>query len=256
MSGQRSMVSGLSASVLAMLLVASCSARDSEPADPTEVTSTQSQSVELLTGSDCPHFDCQGALDPGRYRAEYFDPTIEFEIRSPGWTWAYSGNFAMIADESHQELYASDGIYLLRDPAIASQDCGDEKATESVEPGVGASVRELVRWLEGSPSLDVSEPVPVTVGGLNGMRLDLRLDPGWKQTCFYSDPMPTAPLIINKADVGGYNWAMLPGMSLRWYVLDSGDGVMVIDIEDGPGGASHDDLFRSGGQIVGSFRFS
>jgi hypothetical protein len=250
------MVSGLGVTVLAISLVASCSAREAEPADPTEESSTPSPSVELLTSSDCPHFDCQGALDPGRYRAEYFDPTIEFEISSPGWTWSYSGSFAMIADESHQELYASDGIYLLRDPAIASQDCSDEKATESVEPGVGSSVRELVSWLDGAPSLDVSEPVPATVGGLNGMRLDLQLDPGWKQTCFYSGRTPVAPLIINKADVGGYNWAMLPGMSLRWYVLDSDDGVLVVDIEDGPGGASHDDVFRMGGQIVESFVFS
>ena len=49
---------------------------------------------------------------------------------------------------------------------------------------------------------------------------------------------------------------MFPGMSLRWYVLDSDDGVMVVDIEDSPGGASHDDLLSTGGQIVGSFRFS
>src|SRR5215207_2864257 len=239
MGGRRSMMSGIGATVLSMVLVASCSAREADAPDPTQETPTPTPSVELLVGGDCPHFDCQGSLEPGRYRAAFVDPTIEFEITSPGWTWTYFGTFAMIADQSHQELYSSDGIYFLRDPSIASQDCEDEKATESVEPGVGSSVGEIVTWLEATPSLDVSEPAPVTIGGLHGMLLDLGLDAGWKRTCFFSDPMPTAPLIINKADVGGYNWAMLPGMSLRWYVLDSDDGVMIVDIEDGPGGASH-----------------
>lgn len=94
------------------------------------------------------------------------------------------------------------------------------------------------------------------IGGLHGLLLDLRLDPGWKQTCCYGEPTPAAPLIINTAEVGGYNWAMLPGMSLRCYVLDPDDGVMVVDVEDGPGGASRDDLLSIGSRIVDSLTFS
>jgi hypothetical protein len=251
-----SIVGSMGGTLLSMVLGVSCSSGGGTPetGSPTEAAGSPSPAVQIL--ADCHEEMCEGDLHPGAYRSAFFEPTIDFEIASPGWTWRYAGSFAMIADESHQDLYASDGIYFLRDPAIASQDCGDEEATESVEPGVGSSVRQLVTWLEAAPSLDVSEPVEVTVGGLDGMLLDLQLDPEWKETCFYSEAMPAAPLIINKADIGGYNWAMFPGMSLRWYVLDSDDGVMVVDIEDSPGGASHDDLLSTGSQIVDSLTFS
>ena len=102
------------------------------------------------------------SIEPGDLAA------IDFEITSPGWTWFYSGSFGMLADRSHEDLYSADGVYFLRDPAIASQDC-----EETEEPGVGTSVDDLVAWLDASPGLSASEPVPVTVGGLEGMRLDI-----------------------------------------------------------------------------------
>lgn len=48
----------------------------------------------------------------------------------------------------------------------------------------------------------------------------------------------------------------VPRVDGSGYILDSDDGVMIVDIEDGPGGLSHDDLVRTGTQIVESFAFS
>ncbi|MGB7806031.1 MAG: hypothetical protein WBM72_10550 [Actinomycetota bacterium] len=185
-----------------------------------------------------------------------FDPAIDFEVTTPGWTWEYfgtprSGNFRLVADESHELPYNSDGIYFLLDPAVASTDC-----EEAPEPGVGRSVEDLAAWFQSAPGLAVTEAKPVSIGGLDGVQLDLRLDPGWRKTCPFSGGMPVVPLVIRRADPGGYHWTIFHDMSMRWYILDSDDGVLIVEIQDGPTGISHHDLLRSGGEIVDSMVFS
>ena len=113
-----------------------------------------------------------------------------------------------------------------------------------------------IGWLESAPGLVVSEPAPVTVGGLEGMQLDIEIDPAWKRTCFWSEELPAVPLVFNGTALGGYNWPILPDQSMRWYVLESDDGVVIIDVDDGPDNLSHKDLMRSGAEIVESLKFS
>jgi hypothetical protein len=115
---------------------------------------------------------------------------------------------------------------------------------------------DLVGWLESAPGLTVSEPTPVRVGGLEGMQLDIALDPAWKRTCFFSEGEPAVPLIFNGAELGGYQWTIVPGQSMRWSILDSKDGVVIVALEDDPGGLPHDDLLASGSQIVDSLVLS
>ena len=205
----------------------------------------------MLAEADCPHYDCQGALEPGPYRATYFDPTMAFEIATPGWTWSYSGSLQMFASDEAAEGYGSDVINFFLDPVIAAQDCKD-----GPEPGVERSVDDLVAWLQAAPGLTTSDGTPVTVGGLDGVRVDLQVAPEWKKDCFYSDGTPVVPLIYSSAFPGGYNWAISPPMSMRWYVLGAGNRVLIVDIEDNPKGLSRDELFRSGDEIVETFAFS
>jgi hypothetical protein len=102
----------------------------------------------------------------------------------------------------------------------------------------------------------MSDRTPVTVGGLDGVWLDLELDPDWDRTCFYSEGKPVVPLVYSSAFPGGYNWAIRPRMSMRWYLLGSGNRVLIVDIEDIPDGLSRGDLFRTGSEIVESMVFS
>jgi hypothetical protein len=217
-----------------------------------------SSSLHIL--SDCPDFSCEGPLEPGgQYRATYYDTTIAFQIFSPGWMWSYTGNFVIAPTSPSPPGIGpaspippgSDGIYFLTDPAVASQNCKD-----SAERGVGTSVDDLVAWLESAPGLAVSEPTPVRVGGLDGVQLDLQMDPAWTKSCFYSDGQPVHPLVFSGADIGGYNWPIGPGQSMRWYILDSDQGVIIVDIEDNPGGLTHDDLLQTAIGIVDSMTFS
>lgn len=238
---------------VALFMTVGCTTKEDPPVEtPSPSTATNVQVLD-----DCPELPCQGPLDPGEYRWEYGstpdEPTIAFTIPSPGWTWYYSGGFRIVADESAsvEGLYIPDGIYFLRDPTIASRDCED-----SSEAGVGRSVSDLVEWLETAPGLVVSEPIPVTVGGLEGMQVDIELDPAWKRTCFFSEDLPTVPLIFSGAEFGGYHWAIVPEQSTRWSILDSEDGVIIVALEDDPGGLPHDELLETGGEIVDSLVFS
>jgi hypothetical protein len=234
---------------VALFVSVACTSRDDPPVE-TASTSVQPE-VHVLAEGDCPHYDCAGPLEPGQYSATYFDPTIAFEIGSPGWTWRYTGNFQMLATDASAEGYDADVINFFLDPVISSQGCED-----GAEPGVGRSVDELVAWLETAPGLTTSDRTPVTVGGLEGMRLDLELDPTWDGTCFFSEGKPVVPLVYSSAFPGGYNWSIWPRMSMRWYVLGAGNRVLIVDIEDNPKGLSRDELFRSGDEIVETFVFS
>ena len=243
---------------LAAAVFVSVACASTEDAPPASGASSGTPPPEVRILDDCPELPCEGPLEPGEYRWTFSDPTIDFTIPSSGWSWRYGGGgFELIADGTppplHEGLYIADGIYLLHDPTIASQDC-----EESSEPGVGHSVSDLVAWLETAPGLVVSEPTPVTVGGFEGVELDIEIDPEWKRPCFFSQDLPAVPLLFNgSAPLGGYHWAIVPEQSLRWFILDSEDGVVIVNLEDDPGGdLPHDEFLQTGGEIVDSFVFS
>ena len=234
---------------LVLMLSVACSSEEDPPPETPSVSPPAE--VHVLAEADCPHYDCQGPLEPGQYHATYFDPTMAFEITTPGWTWSYTGSLQMFASDEAAEGYGSDEINFFLDPVIAAQDCKD-----GPEPGVERSIDDLVAWLQAAPGLTTSDGTPVTIGGLDGVRVDLEVAPEWKKDCFYSDGTPVVPLIYSSAFPGGYNWAISPPMSMRWYVLGAGNRVLIVAIEDNPKGLSRDELFRSGDEIVETFVFS
>jgi hypothetical protein len=218
---------------------------------PPVATPSGSRATEVRILNDCPELPCEGPLGPGKYRWTFSDPTIDFAIPSSGWSWSYSGGFKIVAATAVEGLDIADGIYFLHDPTIATRDCED-----SSEPGVGRSVSDLVAWLETAPGLVVSEPTPVTVGGLEGMQLDIEIDPEWTRTCFFSEELPAVPIIFSGAEVGGYQWTIVPEQSLRWFILDAEDAVIIVALADDPGDLPLDELLQSGGDIVESLVFS
>jgi hypothetical protein len=242
----------MNAVFVSMLVGLSACASGGDAPDASQTPSATPPGVDVLDLSDCREDVCEAPLEPGRYRATFYGRTLDFEIPSPGWIWHYFYNFRFIADETPTEgLYTSDSINFLLEPRIAARDCED-----SVNRSVGHSVHDLVSWLEDARGLVVSEPTVVDVGGLDGFQLDLELDPAWKRTCFFSEGLPAVPLIVHKARWGAYHLAMVPNVSMRWYVLHTDDGVLIIDIDDGPDNLSHEVLLRTGTEIVESFAFS
>ena len=177
---------------------------------------------------------CQGPLEPGQYHATYFDPTLAFEIASLGWTWRYVGNFQMLAADESAEGLDADVInfFLFIGDRVPGLQGGPE-------PGVERSVDDLVAWLQGAPGLTTSKGTPVTVGGLEGVRLDLKSLPSGADVLLQRREAGGAT-DLSSAFPGGYNWAISRPTSMRWYVLDAGNRVLIVDIEDNPKGLTRD----------------
>lgn len=52
----------------------------------------------------------------------------------------------------------------------------------------GATAAEIVASLAATEAVATSEPVDVSIGGLTGKQVDLRLDPDWTETCPGDEP--------------------------------------------------------------------
>jgi len=107
------------------------------------------------------------------------------------------------------------------------------ECNEAWADGVGKTVDDLVAWYTTHPGLVSTDPVPVTIGGLDGFALDLSLDPSWTVVCPFSEGQPVVPILIG-GEVSLLHHVLLPGMEARLYVLDWNGGNVVIEI--GPEG--------------------
>lgn len=202
------------ACVAVVASLSGCSTAEPPQARVSSAADTPTTATGIVTIPECDNVPCQGSLEAGMYRATFFEHPIEyrFTIPDPGWTWYYSGNFRIVTDETPTDGLQrySEGIYILLDPSAASTSC-----EEVPERGVGRSVDDLADWLEEHPGLDVTGRVPVTIGGLHGVQLDLALDAAWTKPCPFSEGLPAVPLVVSNSDFAGYHHTMVPGLSMR-----------------------------------------
>lgn len=248
--------STLAGAAVALFIAGSCSSTGSQASSEVSPVSDASESsTDVITIPSCDTVPCQGPLEPGAYRTDFYEHpiTYEFTVSDPGWTWYYSGTFRIVTGDTPTDglTRSSEGVYVLRDPVAASSTC-----EEVPEPGVGRSVDDLAAWLEQQPGLDVSGRQPVTISGLRGLQMDLVIDPDWTKTCSFSERLPAVPLVVNNSDFAGYHLAIVPGLSMRWFLLPWDDGTILVDIDNSRGRMSADELLRAATPIVASFVFS
>ena len=154
---------------LALLVSVACTSTENQPSATRSTTPSASATLSLLTPDDCPELTCQGRLEPGAYRSTVLDHH-RLRDQVPGWTWDY-----WRAASGSSPIRLTTKISTPRGDLLPDAPPSRRKtARRSEEPGVGRSAGELVAWLESAPGLAVSEPTPVTVGGLDGVRLDLQ----------------------------------------------------------------------------------
>jgi hypothetical protein len=147
---------------------------------------------------------------------------------------------------------ATDGIFLFRDPLAHSQapDC-----PMAADPRIGTSPAALTSWIASLPGLDAPEPTPVTVGGLDGYRLEVHIASTWKHPCPYSDGEPIVPLIVGSVPGSGPDWGVgATGMLI--YVLDAGGGGRIwMDVEAGDR-MTFDDTVKRAMPVIDSIEFA
>lgn len=187
------------------------------------------------------------AMPAGTYASQVFRPTVTFTVPAGWLVGADSTPYFQLVPATSDVV----GIHLFRDAKAASQDpaCPDLAA-----PGVGTSEKELVEWIRGRPGLVVTQPVPVTVGGLSGQRIDVSIKSGWTASCPFANGVPTVPLLVE--GTGGYRWIVAGTERLRLDVLTvPSGGTVIVDI-DAFDGTLWDDLEKNATPIVDSFSFA
>ncbi len=109
-------------------------------------------------------------------------------------------------------------------------------------------------WIRARPGLVVGDPVPVTLGGLAGLQLDIAIVAGWTPSCPFANGLPTVALFVGSTDAN-FRWVVAGSERLRLTVLDvPGAGIVVVDI-DAFDGSLMDGLLPAAAPIVGSLKF-
>ena len=91
----------------------------------------------------------------------------------------------------------------------------------------------------------------VSIGGINGVFMDITLDPSWAETCPFSEGKPVVPFIIG-GGVSSLEHVILPGFQERLYLLEKDSGNVAIEI--GPEGASLEEYLQKVEPIISSLQ--
>jgi len=184
-------------------------------------------------------------LPAGTYTSEVFKTPLTYTVPA-GWK--------MFEDEPGQfglALVANDGpcVCVWRDVAVAAKSCVEEP-----EPGVGRSAKAITTALAHRKGLVTSKPKAVTVGGLSGYLIDIKLNPTWKDTC--SDR--SVPTLVGTELSAGVYWDSSADSSQREYILDLGpqfpNANIAINVEICCG-VVRDERIAAAAPVIESFTF-
>jgi tRNA A-37 threonylcarbamoyl transferase component Bud32 len=153
-----------------------------------EITAFSSQCTQPFGGT------CRGEMPAGTYTSRTFKPALTFTI-PVGWTNFNDapGNFGIVPPSGDWWTVVhtgapTDRIGVWQRVAPTGSRCGDAAAAVR-------SAAAYVRWLQATPGLVVTNLERVTVGGLTGFVLDLRMRRGWTKTCKWSHGVPTVQFL-------------------------------------------------------------
>jgi len=213
----------------------------------------------------CPNTNslCLGDLDAGTHASTIFNPYVHVT----DWVYAYGrltytvpDGWSNPIDGRHgyilvkQDAPKDAAIYLFATTMAASSANGCPTGVDTTVPHTASA---LAGWVATLPGLVTSSPAPVTVGGLQGMTLDVSVSPTWTATCPAITDKPYVPLFTNgeSSEADSFDWGLTAGAAMRLFLLDLPDGrTMLIDIE-AQDKATWDALVAEATPIVNTFVF-
>jgi len=202
------------------------------------VAPTAAASATPSTARACPNSNggvCLGRLRPGTYSTTAFEPTLTYTVPD-GW-------------DNEEDL---DGNFLLLPPGMALEgvDAGTSDyigVYTSVRPDPscsGASAAEPARamatCIARRHDLIVTKPKVAKVGRRSGYVMDIRLAAGEDGTSLMVGLPPSS-----------FEHGLIPGLTIRLYVLNSEAGVLAIEVDD----VDHHDL-ATYSKVVDDFAFA
>jgi hypothetical protein len=212
--------------------------------------------------ADCPNRSsvCLGDLDAGAHISTTYNPFVPRNayvydygrlsyVVPEGWTNQVDGpdGFALARQGSPE------AAIFLNSTAIADSQAPGCPGT--IEPGIGHTAAALGAWLTTLAGVDATTPAPVTVGGLDGVTLDVSIKPTWTQTCPFSGGKPYVAMFTNGDAVNNYDWGLAAGGAARLFLLDLPDGRTTLVEVEAPDRATWDTFVTEAMPIIGSFQF-
>jgi hypothetical protein len=203
------------------------------------------------SASACPVRDsgtCIGILRAGRtYTSRSFRPKFTFRVPA---RWA---NYLDIP-----------GLYLLQPPGanppgnsieanfigLETRVAPEARDCQSHVKGVRTTPTAIAAWMWRQRDLVISHRRAITVGGLRGIALDIRMVRGAKGCLSPGATKPAAPLLVG-IGLSSFDHEVAPGNDERHYLLAYNGGTLDIQMVDTSGG-KHLAGFAA---IVSTFRF-
>jgi hypothetical protein len=185
-------------------------------------------------------------LLPGKYATSEFEPALSFSVsEDPEWRVSFpeaSDVFALTPAQPSNGPYPTLGFFHVT--LVFSPEGQEVIRLGPNDPRIAKPDR-MVAWLRNHPSLSTSDPVPVTVGGMQGVRLDVAVFPvpeDYSPLCKdTASPLlyaiaggPKAPcvFVLGFADGGGL--PLYTGGKYRLYVFEDIQGETVIIAASAP----------------------
>jgi len=201
-----------------------------------------------IDGSCDNAYPCLGLLTAGTtYTEKVFSPQIQFMVPTAGWENLSEerGVFGLSSTTAPGDL-----IVFFRYPDAVD-------ANGQTVDGVSGSVADLAAWLQGNDQLDVTTPAPATVGGFDGVVMDIRVAATAPTTVPHGDCPTRVCVPILAGHHAGATWDMSSAgtETQRLYLLDAGDGLLAIFV-DSLDGTTFDALTSAADTILGTVRFN
>lgn len=123
------------------------------------------------------------------------------------------------------------------------------------DPDVDTTPEGFVARLQALPELTTSDPEPVTVGGLSGLRVDVSWS-GQGTDCDIAPYGGFFPVVVGLTPTS-IQHGVSPDYSLQLTLLANGEDVLLIEAGDGlNGGSDIDDWWAAAEQVQSTFRFA
>jgi hypothetical protein len=248
----------------ALMLAAACSSSRTTASPPTTTTTssalpTKPTPITVSTTPspvNCPNPDgglanlCLGDLAPGTYHTKHFRPGLRYTVPE-GWANMedLEGNFLLLPPGSTLEGVnpgTSDyiGVYT---SVVAPDHCMGHAAAN-----VPFTWSALVHWIESNPRMNVKNVHAASVGGLDGIVMDLSMKspkgdgcPGGTWVDMYVGLAPSS--LVH---------SVTRNASARVYLLKNHDRALAIEVSDAsPGGSNYKDWYSAAEPVVQAFKF-
>jgi hypothetical protein len=194
---------------------------------------------------------CLGELTAGTHSSSTFQPKLTYRV-PVGWTnfEDHHDSLGFVPPGGDWQAFdaeKSDALIVMNHVAAARGPCIDPPSTISTP---AAYIRSLV----DNPALKVTRPKVVTIGGLSGFVVDLRIRKTWKKACPWSHRQPYVQTITDLAPkMSKVDHGVIPQpMVMRLYLLGYRGGTIGIEVDALQGGAK----LSAYSAVVNTFQFA